>query len=55
MFTWCLDDCLGWGLCLSVQMGFASSTACMVDVLSVGMRSDPSELPEDVQPVEKFV
>ena len=29
------------GVC--VRMGFASSTACMMDALSVGMRSDPSE------------
>ena len=43
------------GACVSVRMGFASSTTCMVDALSVGMRSDPSELPEDVQPIEKFV
>ena len=43
------------GVCVSVQMGCASSTAGMVDVLSVGMRSDPSELPDEVQPIEKFV
>ena len=35
LFMWCLDDCLGWCLCLTVRMGFASSTACMVDALSV--------------------
>ena len=55
LFTWCLDNCLGRCLCLSVRMGFASSTACMVDALSVGMRSDPSELPEEVRPIEKLV
>ena len=43
------------GVSVSVRMGVASSTACMVDALSVGMRSDPSELPEDVRPIEKFV
>ena len=43
------------GVCVSVRMGLASSTACMMDALSVGMRSDPSELPEDVQPFEKIV
>ena len=43
------------GVCVSVRMGFASSTACMVDALSVGMRSDPPELPEEVLPIEKFV
>ena len=41
------------GVCVS-GMGFASSTTCMMDVLS-GMRSDPSELPEEVQPIENFV
>ena len=51
--TCCLADCIGW--CVSVQMGFASSIACMMDALSVGMRSDQSELPEEVQPIEKFV
>ena len=53
LFTWCLADCLGW--CVSVRMGFASSTACMMDALSVGMRSDPSELPEEMRPTKKFV
>ena len=43
------------GVCVSVQMGFASSTACMMDGLSIGMRSDPSALPEEVRPIEKFV
>ena len=42
-------------VCVSVRMRFASSTACMVDALSVGMRSDPPELPEEVRPIEKFV
>ena len=27
------------GVCVSVRMGFASSIACMMDALSVGMRS----------------
>ena len=43
------------GVCVSVRMGCASSTARMVDALSDGMRSDPSELPEEVRPIEKFV
>ena len=43
------------GVCVSVRMGCASSTVCMVDALSVGMRSDPSELPEEVWPIEKCV
>ena len=42
-------------VCVSVRMGFASSTACMMDALSVGMRSDPSELPKEVRPIEKVV
>ena len=43
------------GVCVSVRMGVAFSTARMVDALSVGMRSDPSELPEEVRPIAKFV
>ena len=31
------------GVCISVRMGFASSTACVMDALSVGVRSDPSQ------------
>ena len=36
------------GVCVSVQI------ACKVDALPVGM-NDPSELSEEVRPIEKFV
>ena len=55
LYTWCLDDCLGLCLYLSVRMGFVSLTACKVDAISVGMSSDKSELPEDEHPIEQFV
>ena len=42
-------------VCFSIRMGFASATEQMVDALSVGMRGDPSKLPEEVQPIENFV
>ena len=35
-------------VCVSVRMGFASSTACMIDALSVGLRSDPPETNNDL-------
>ena len=34
-------------VCVSVRIGFASSTECMMDA--------PSELPKEVRPFEKFV
>ena len=43
------------GVCVSVRMGSASSTACMMDALTVGMKSDPPQLPEELRPIEKFV
>ena len=48
LFTWCLDDCLGLCRYLSVRMGFASSTACKMDALSVGLRSCPKAAHREV-------
>ena len=52
LFTWFLDDCLGW--CLSSELDLPPQQHVMMDVLSVGMRSDPSEQPE-YMPIEKIV
>ena len=48
----CVSNCTrAWtGVCLRGAWMIAS-----VGALSVGMRSDPSELPKEVRPIEKFV
>ena len=55
LFTWCLGDCLSWCLCIGPKGICLLNSMYGGYVLSVGMRNDPSELPEEVRPIEKFV
>ena len=44
------------GVCVSQsELHLPPQQHVMMDVLSVGMRSDPSEQPEYVQPIDKIV
>ena len=42
-------------VCVSVRLGFASGTSCIVDALFVAMQSNPSKMPAEMRPIEKFV